>query len=393
MKKSILIVLASILLSYPMNLLGGDFETPHEFKSGDIISAEMMNELFEYIKNANKMISASELIGTWSCLRYTRSDSCKPPPLGTWTVGTDSLYRYNSGTLVMIDDGDNTYSYTTSIPNIFSCEANESVGLGNFVLKNNVLFITFSRNGTAGALDETGMKLIFLKKVSSSKLLMQMGAASKTVFAECDKQNLPPNPPSSLTYALPADNTSSSITLTWTDTTSNQTEAVTGYKVIRKTENTDNFTTVSTITNNTTRTYADTNVSDNGTYWYRVLAYNTIGDGTPSKVVNASFPDDESPTGTLKINNASTTTTSRTVTLNLTATDNKVVVGYLASESSAPPSIDSTSWVFIDSTTSYSADVSFTLSAEYGMKFVTVWFKDGKGNLAAHGATITYSSQ
>ena len=288
MKKSILIVLASILLSYPMNLLGGDFETPHEFKSGDIISAEMMNELFEYIKNANKMISASELIGTWSCLRYTRSDSCKPPPLGTWTVGTDSLYRYNSGTLVMIDDGDNTYSYTTSIPNIFSCEATESVGLGNWVLKNNILFITFSRNGTAGALDETGMKLIYLKRVSSSRLLMQMGAASKTVFSECDKQNLPPNSPSSLTYSLPADNTSSSITLTWTDTTSNQTESVTGYKVIRKTVVTDNFTTVSTITDNTTRTYAD-NVST-GTYWYRVRAYNSNGDGTPSEVAYSELP-------------------------------------------------------------------------------------------------------
>ena len=392
MKKSILIVLASILLSFPMNLLGGDFETPHEFKSGDIISAEMMNELFEYIKNANKMISASELIGTWSCMRYTMNNECKTPALGTWTVGTDSLYVYNSGTLVMIDDGDNTYSYTTSIPNIFSCEATESVGLGNWVLKNNILFITFSRNGTAGALDETGMKLIFLKKVSSSRLLMESGDI-KPVFAECDKQNLPPNPPSSLTYALPADNSSSSITLTWTDTTSNQTEAVTGYKVIRKTVVTDNFTTVSTITNNTTRTYADTNVSDNGTYWYRVLAYNTNGDGTPSKVVKASFPDDEAPTGTLKINNATTTTTSRTVTLNLTATDNKGVVGYLASESSAPPSTDSTSWYFIDSTTSYSADVSFTLSAVYGMKFVYVWFKDGKGNLAGYQASIEYRSQ
>ena len=375
-----------------MNLLGGDFETPHEFKSGDIISAEMMNELFEYIKNANKMISASELIGTWSCMRYTMNNECKTPALGTWTVGTDSLYRYNSGTLVMIDDGDNTYSYTTSIPNIFSCADPNHAGLGNWVVKNNVLFITFSTNGTAGALDETGMKLIFLKKVSSSRLLMQSGDI-KPVFAECDKQNLPPNPPSSLTYALPADNTSSSITLTWTDTTSNQTEAVTGYKVIRKTVVTDNFTTVSTITDNTTRTYADTNVSDNGTYWYRVLAYNTNGDGTPSKVVKASFPDDEAPTGTLKIDNATTTTTSSSVTLNLTATDNKGVVGYLASESSAPPSTDSTSWVSITSTTSYSADVSFTLSAEYGMKFVTVWFKDGKGNLAAHGATITYSSQ
>ena len=116
-----------------------------------------------------------------------------------------------------------------------------------------------------------------------------MGTQSTAVFAECDKQNLPPNPPSSLTYALPADNTSSSITLTWTDTTSNQTEAVTGYKVIRKTVVTDNFTTVSTITDNTTRTYADDNVST-GTYWYRVRAYNSYGDGTLSEEVKAEFP-------------------------------------------------------------------------------------------------------
>ena len=368
-----------------MNLLGLDSETPHEFKAGDTISADMMNEIFDYINNANKMISASELIGTWSCSLYTA-----PTGECTWTVGTESLHEHSSSTLVMIDDGDGTYSYTAQ-PNMFLCETD--LGFGIWIVKNNVLFIVGSNGGVAG--DPSGVnavKLVNLKKVSNTKLLLEYNPALPR-YAECDKQNLPPNPPSSLTYALPADNSSSSITLTWTDTTSNQTEAVTGYKGIRKTVVTDNFTTVSTITNNTTRTYADDNVSDNGTYWYRVLAYNTIGDGTPSKVVNASFPDDESPTGTLKINNASTTTLSRTVTLNLTATDNKVVVGYLASESSAPPSIDSTSWVFIDSTTSYSADVSFTLSAVYGVKFVYVWFKDAKGNLAGYQASIEYRSQ
>ena len=92
-----------------------------------------------------------------------------------------------------------------------------------------------------------------------------------------------PKNPSSLT----SDNLSSSITLTWTD---NQTEAVTGYKVIRKTVVTDDFTTFSTITDNTTRTYADTNVTESGKYWYRVLAYNSNGDGTPSKVVKSEFP-------------------------------------------------------------------------------------------------------
>ena len=227
----------------------------------------------------------------------------------------------------MIDDGDSTYSYTTSKPNMFKCRDSAYTGFGNWIVKNNILFLDFSTGGTKG--DPTrpdATMMVYLKKVTPSKLLMEMLQDTVKVFAECDKQNLPPNPPSSLTYALPADNTSSSITLTWTDTTSNQTEAVTGYKVIRKTENTDNFTTVSTITDNTTRTYADTNVSDNGTYWYRVLAYNSNGDGTPSKVVKASFPDDEAPTGTLKIDNATTTTTSSSVTLNLTATDNLILL-------------------------------------------------------------------
>ena len=68
MKKSILIVLASILLSYPMNLIGDDYDTPHTFSCGDTISADMMNEIFDYIKNVNKIITASELLGTWSCL-------------------------------------------------------------------------------------------------------------------------------------------------------------------------------------------------------------------------------------------------------------------------------------------------------------------------------------
>ena len=108
---------------------------------------------------------------------------------------------------------------------------------------------------------------------------------------------------------------------------------------------------------------------------------------------NQSSPDDEAPTGILKIDNATTTTTSSSVTLNLTATDNKGVVGYLASESSAPPSTDSTSWVSVTSTESYSADVSFTLSSGYGEKFVYVWFKDAKCNITSYGASITYSSQ
>ena len=123
-----------------------------------------------------------------------------------------------------------------------------------------------------------------------------------------------------------------------------------------------------------------------------MLAYNSNGDGIPSKVVKSEFPDEQAPTGSVTIDNATPSTTSSTVTLNLKAQDNKGVVGYLASESSVPPSVDSSSWVSITSSKSYTADVSFTLSSGEGIKFVYVWFKDAEGNIAGYGASITYKS-
>jgi hypothetical protein len=392
MKKSILIVLASILLSYPISLMGADFETPHEFKSGDTISAEMMNEIFNYIKEKNSGLTMNKLIGNWSCEKFVNGE------VSTWTnssahystVGTDNLWRSINLNLEFKDDGDGTFSWSSTGTHAFYLNYNDDDicdATGQLSLYNNLLKTKGPTCLNAGY-PTTFTRVFRVLVKTKNRIIIEYGTERPTLW--CDKLNLVPSPPSNLTYALPADNSSSSITLTWTDS---NTEAVTGYKVNRKTVVTDNFTTVSTITDNTTRTYADTNVTESGKYWYRVLAYNTNGDGTPSKVVKASFPDDEAPTGTLKIDNATTTTTSSSVTLNLTATDNKGVVGYLASESSAPPSTDSTSWVSITSTTSYSADVSFTLSSGYGVKFVYVWFKDGKGNIAGYGASINYSSQ
>jgi len=197
MKKSILIVLASILLSYPMNLIGGDYDTPHTFSCGDTISADMMNEIFDYIKNANKMITASELIGTWSCEFYTQTGGgCGLVTSGGTlsAVEENSLYRSNLTTLVMDRHDNGTYIYTSTIPNLFNCadSADNGTGLGNWVVKNNVLFIDVYKWGIKGDPSlEAQLKYANLKKVSNSKLLMQMGAMSTAVFAECDKHTNP----------------------------------------------------------------------------------------------------------------------------------------------------------------------------------------------------------
>ena len=125
--------------------------------------------------------------------------------------------------------------------------------------------------------------------------------------------------------------------------------------------------------------------------WYKDGKGNQSGYGASIKYKDATL-DEQAPTGSLTIDNGTASTTSSTVTLNMTAKDNVGVVAYMASESSVPPSPSSSDWVSITSATSYSADKSFTLSSGYGVKFVYVWFKDAEGNIAGYGASITYKS-
>ena len=279
MKKSILIVLASIFLSYPMNLIGADFDTPHRFSAGDTISADMMNEIFDYIKNANKMISASELIGTWSCSLYTQGAGCGL----TSTVGTDSVYKYKSSTLVMTDDEDGTYSYTSTIPNVFNCGdvADNGTGLGNWVVKNNILFHDVYKWGIKGDPSlEAQLGFVKLKKVSNTRLLMESEQA-KPVFAECEKQNIPPIAPTldNVTQIPATSDSGYRVSLTWTDNSTDET----GFKVLRKDTLTGSFSTVTTTAADAT-SYSDT-VTAAGTYKYRVSTTNSNGDSTGSKVV------------------------------------------------------------------------------------------------------------
>jgi hypothetical protein len=280
MKKSILIVLTSILLSYPISLMGADFETPHEFKAGDTISAEMMNELFLEIKKVNKSPTYSFLKGTWSCDSYT--EDINSSSYSAWSIGS-FFSKLSNTSFNIIENTDNGDYYIETLEGSNPFNYREGDRINTLIqLVGDQIFLKQTYDS-----DSPRIGIYQIIRVSSTRINLNFsGGGTNSIYPNflfCDKQNLAPNTPSSLTYV----NLSSSITLTWTD---NQTEAVTGYKVIRKTVVTDNFTTVSTITDNTTRTYEDTDVSDNGSYWYRVRAYNSNGDGTPSKVVKSEFP-------------------------------------------------------------------------------------------------------
>ena len=270
MKKSILVLFASFQVLIPAERQFASETIPHSFSAGDIISAEMMNEVFSKINNVTTGFSSSiDILGTWECKIV--SISC---------IGETGFTSFANGLAVtrtqqvqFTDDGDGTFSYTTSDWSLIGCwSPGDPSGskTNDYYISNNVMFVKY----------EINTNIFPIQKFSPESFLINTSHSFQRVY--CNKQNLAPKPPQSLTYA----NSSSSITLTWTD---DQTETVTGYKVLRKTVLTDDFTTISTITDNTTRTYEDTDVST-GSYWYRVRAYNSNGDGIPSKVVKSEFP-------------------------------------------------------------------------------------------------------
>ena len=106
---------------------------------------------------------------------------------------------------------------------------------------------------------------------------------AKPVFAECEKQNLPPITPTldNVTQIPATSDSGYRVSLTWTDNSNDET----GFNVLRRDTLEgiwDNVTTSSTAANDTS--YIDT-VTEAKTYWYRVSATNLIGDSTPSKVI------------------------------------------------------------------------------------------------------------
>ena len=94
--------------------------------------------------------------------------------------------------------------------------------------------------------------------------------------------------------------------------------------------------------------------------------------------------DTTSPTNTsISINSNADNATSTSVTLAISATDSVGVTGYYVSESSTAPANNVSGWVTVTSTTSYSANVFFTLSSiNNESKTVFVWFKDSAGNIS-----------
>ena len=109
------------LIMIPTEIFAADYETPHEFSAGDTISADMMNEIFNYIKEKNSSLTMNKLIGNWSCEKFVDGEYSTYTNSSAHysTVGTDNLWRSINLNLEFKDDGDGTFSWSSTVLMLF----------------------------------------------------------------------------------------------------------------------------------------------------------------------------------------------------------------------------------------------------------------------------------
>src|SRR5262245_12937235 len=111
-----------------------DFKIPQQFKPGDVISADVMNEVMEYIQAAKSSLQMSELIGSWQCKKY-HTVIAEDTLFGYYAtyadVDPDKLWKSADVNLVFSDDGDGTYSWGSSAYNAFDFGVNDFVASGD----------------------------------------------------------------------------------------------------------------------------------------------------------------------------------------------------------------------------------------------------------------------
>jgi len=254
---------------------GDDYKSASKFSAGDVISAQVLNDIIDRMELALKTTVSSDLVGTWDLVQTTCAGA---GGLGNCTsisgttgfdAAVDSLYKQRSDTVVFSDDGDGTYSLAQNSYCAFvrSGTGNSSCSLSYAVVDGRFIF------------NSSGYTAYSLQRISNTRFLLAINASGSGSFniIRIDKQSLPPEAVSNLELTV----SSSSISQAWTAST-----GATSYDVHRKATALGTFASIGTPS---TVSYVDSAVSSGGTYWYRVFAKNSDGTSIGSSVVKTTF--------------------------------------------------------------------------------------------------------
>ena len=296
------ILIATIILCFSLSPIHAeDYETAHSFSAGDVISADMMNEIFDDLEGITQVIDEIDFIGSWDITQTTCKDggpgNCSSLSVTGMTNDANGITRSRTDTVSFTNDGDGTFSFLqANYASLVRAGAGNSSGSGDFAVINGFGLFNDSTHG---------MGMFDVKKTSPTRIIMNllMGGSASYNIIRLDKRLTPPTSPSALTAAT----TNLSNVLTWTDNSGDEI----GFKVYKKIGLTGVWTLIDnggglTVNANTTSytdtvtlysiTEKDTNIDSTtygqditrktGEHWYRVKAHNTNnGESIGSKVI------------------------------------------------------------------------------------------------------------
>lgn len=264
------VLIISSVVSY-----ADDYETAQRFNGGDTISADVLNDILDRIELALITPKSSDFVGTWDILQTTTKAGC----LGNGATCTlsgrqtpvDSLYSQRTDSVTFSNDGDGTFSLSTSSYCPFLQGAQNSPCNIPFAVIDGRFLIDGS---------DWGLYAYNVQKISASRFILSVWATGSSSFnlLQLDKESLPPKPPKSLAIAL----TSLKASLTWTAGDTSQTS----YAIKRKSSVAASFSDLGT---STTESYEDTTIVKGNNYWYRVFADDSDGTSLGSNVIRITY--------------------------------------------------------------------------------------------------------
>ena len=250
---------------------------PININAGDVISADVLNEILTRINNLQMggIDSEQDLVGTWSCTSTCRPGACNDGDTANgFTKNSVGLFTVSQKIeITSIKDGTQVrLSYPYNLGQSASETGFQSC---NAIVRNGKIFVSEPPGGETNECYNMGNYSIEMV----ANQCFRMGNINDSV-TNCKRNNIPPAAPLNLKISI----SGSFASLTWQKGDDRQT----GY-VLKRKQSVDG--TYEAIASMNTDSYSDNSISSGNTYWYRVFGTNEYGEGMGSNVVSITYSE------------------------------------------------------------------------------------------------------
>ena len=247
-----------------------DLKVADDFKTGDLVSADTFNQIFDTLESINRSVKDTDLIGVWKCSAIHASGSAWNGWESKGLVYEIKDVQVNFTASSAETSLGEAYNFSTSSPTPFWRSSDPaSADTGTYQLFKGLLVM--KRNGDVNLVDWQ----VDIVSDTRFTLYKPIVNGNQPNYVVCDSAEAVPASPTSPT----ATNNKTGINLAWIDASSDEI----GFKVYRKLSTESEAKLIAT---QTAVTYSDTNLTEGQLAYYHVTAYNDNGDSARSKTVS-----------------------------------------------------------------------------------------------------------